>query len=116
MHELSLACRVVELVEDTLRKHGGSSVRAIEMAIGELSGVDHDAFRYSLQMVLARSPFPEARIEINRVRPMALCGDCGTDFVPATLYTPCPGCGSYVSRLVSGREFRLVSVTIEEDK
>lgn len=44
MHELSLACSVVELVEKELALHGGGSVRCIEITIGDLSGVDNDAF------------------------------------------------------------------------
>ena len=41
MHELSLACSVVELVEKELALHGGGSVRCIEITIGDLSGVDN---------------------------------------------------------------------------
>ena len=55
MHELSLACSVVELVEKELALHGGGSVRCIEITIGDLSGVDNDAFLFSLNMVLERS-------------------------------------------------------------
>ena len=46
MHELSLACSVVELVEKELALHGGGSVRFIEITIGDLSGVDNDAFYF----------------------------------------------------------------------
>ena len=52
MHELSLACSVVELVGKELALHGGGSVRFIEITIGDLSGVDNDAFLFSLNMVL----------------------------------------------------------------
>ena len=60
MHELSLACSVVELVEKELALHGGGSVRCIEITIGDLSGVDNDAFLFSLNMVLERSAFAGA--------------------------------------------------------
>ena len=76
MHELSLACSVVELVEKELALHGGGSVRCIEITIGDLSGVDNDAF----------------------------------------LFSSCPKCGSYKTRLVSGQEFRLTSLIVETDK
>ena len=47
MHELSLACSVVELVEKELALHGGGSVRCIEITIGDLSGVDNDCLLYT---------------------------------------------------------------------
>ena len=80
MHELSLACSVVELVEKELALHGGGSVRCIEITIGDLSGVDNDAFLFSLNMVLERSAFAGARVMVDRVKPLAVCGVCGSRF------------------------------------
>jgi len=74
MHELSLACSVVELVGKELALHGGGSVRFIEITIGDLSGVDNDAFLFSLNMVLERSAFAGARVMVDRVKPLAVCG------------------------------------------
>lgn len=116
MHELSLACSVVELVEREMRRHGCGRLCAIEMTVGGLSGIDDDAFSYSLRMVLERTPFAGVRVEIHRVDPAARCDDCGETFRPASLYTPCPRCGSYAARLVSGQEFRLSSLIVEEGK
>ena len=72
MHELSLACSVVELVEKELALHGGGSVRCIEITIGDLSGVDNDAFLFSLNMVLERSAFAGARVMVDRVKRFAV--------------------------------------------
>ena len=94
MHELSLACSVVELVEKELALHGGGSVRCIEITIGDLSGV----------------------VMVDRVKPLAVCGVCGESFSPVSLYASCPKCGSYKTRLVSGQEFRLTSLIVETDK
>ena len=114
MHELSLACSVVELVDQEMRRHGRCRLCGIEVTIGDLSGVDNDSFLYSLQMVLERSVFAGIRVVVSRVKPKARCEDCGESFSPESLYTPCPRCGSYAARLVSGREFRLSSLIIEE--
>ena len=113
MHELSLACSVVELVGKELALHGGGSVRFIEITIGDLSGVDNDAFLFSLNMVLERSAFAGARVMVDRVKPLAVCGE---SFSPFSLYASCPKCGSYKTRLVSGQEFRLASLIVETDK
>ena len=72
MHELSLACSVVELGGKELALHGGGSVRFIEITIGDLSGVDNDAFLFSLNMVLERSAFAGARVMVDRVKPLAV--------------------------------------------
>ena len=72
MHELSLACSVVELVGKELALHGGGSVRFIEITIGDLSGVDNDAFLFSLNMVLERSAFAGARVMVDRVKLFAV--------------------------------------------
>ena len=75
-----------------------------------------NAFLFSLNMVLERSAFAGARVMVDRVKPLAVCGVCGESFSPFSLYASCPKCGSYKTRLVSGQEFRLASLIVETDK
>ena len=63
-----------------------------------------------------RSAFAGARVMVDRVKPLAVCGVCGKSFSPVSLYASCPKCGSYKTRLVSGQEFRLTSLIVETDK
>ncbi|MEI7942921.1 MAG: hydrogenase maturation nickel metallochaperone HypA [Candidatus Riflemargulisbacteria bacterium] len=49
MHELSLAMELVELARREAGKHGASAVSEIQMAIGDLSGVEADAFQAALE-------------------------------------------------------------------
>ena len=63
-----------------------------------------------------RSAFAGARVMVDRVKPLAVCGVCGESFSPVSLYASCPKCGSYKTRLVSGQEFRLTSLIVETDK
>ena len=60
--------------------------------------------------------FAGARVMVDRVKPLAVCGVCGESFSPVSLYASCPKCGSYKTRLVSGQEFRLTSLIVETDK
>ena len=116
MHELSLACSVVELVGREMHRYGAGTLRSVEVTVGELSGVDSEAFAFSLQMVLDRSAYAGARVSLTRVTPRARCTLCGTCFEPTSLYMPCPQCGSHATRLVAGQEFRLASLTVETDE
>lgn len=116
MHELSLACSVVELVGSELCRHGGGTLRTVEVTVGELSGVDSEAFAYALQMVLDRSDYAGARVALTRVSPRSRCRACGAVFAPASLYAPCPQCGGYDTRLEAGQEFRLTSLSVESDE
>ncbi|OUN70860.1 hydrogenase maturation nickel metallochaperone HypA [Barnesiella sp. An55] len=115
MHELSLACSVVELVDNELHRHGGGALRTVEVTVGDLSGVDCEAFAYSLQMILDRR-YAGVRVALTRVSPRARCLTCGGMFEPASIYTPCPHCGSYSTQLLEGQEFRLSSLTVEADE
>ena len=116
MHELSLACSVLELVGSEMQRHGAGTLRIVEVTVGELSGVDSEAFAFSLQMVLDRSAYAGARVTLTRVSPRSLCTVCGADFEPTSFYMPCPQCGSHATRLVAGQEFRLSSLTVETDE
>ncbi len=113
MHELSLAYSVVELVARELSCHGGGSLRSIEMSVGNLSGIDPEAFLFALKSVWAHSPFADALIKINRVEARAACNRCGKEFCPESLYASSPCCGDFPSRLIAGNEFRLNALTVE---
>ena len=106
MHELSLACSVLELVGSEMQRHGAGTLRSVEVTVGELSGVDSDAFAFSLQMVLDRSAYAGARVTLTRVSPRSLCTDLVL-YALSAVRQPChaTGGGTGVSALVAdGRD------------
>lgn len=125
MHELSLAMSVMDVVSRQLASRPDATVSAIEMEIGEHSGVDLPSFRIALSSVLHSSPWPGAEVEISVIPAAYQCIDCEFTFMShscegrsdtvipeADLYPSCPQCGRRRCLPVAGREFRVKALRL----
>ncbi|MGY1455719.1 hydrogenase maturation nickel metallochaperone HypA [Streptomyces sp. SS8] len=113
MHELSIAAAVVESAQDTARRHGASSVEAVRLRVGELSGVVADALRFSFEVVTEGTELAGAELVVEDVPARARCAACALEFAPGVpLRLWCPECGEGATELVAGRELEIVDVTL----
>lgn len=108
MHELSITQSVVDTV---LERTQGRRVTTVRLQVGALSGVVADAMRFCFDLVTSGTALEGAGLEIDEVAGMALCKDCGDQFVLSDLILLCP-CGSADLSVESGRELRIVSVEV----
>jgi len=115
MHELSLAAEVIKLVESEAVKHNARSVDEITIEVGDFSGVQAEAFRSALEILSENSGIRDARINIERKKGKGICPACSQEFEMEQRIDRCPACGEFPSEIISGYEFRVVSLTIEND-
>src|ERR1700680_1459009 len=95
MHEMALAASVLQIVEDTARRHGALRVSAVRLEIGRLSHVESEALRFSFDVVTRKSLADGARLEILATDGTAWCMRCSDSVALERLGDPCPCCGSY---------------------
>ena len=75
MHEMALAESVMQIVEETARKHA-AAVRAVWLEIGRLSHVEPEALRFAFDVVKRDGPARDARLEIVATDGTAWCMKC----------------------------------------
>ena len=112
MHEMSLAEGVVQIVETTARANDASAVRAVWLELGALSHVEHDALRFSFEVVKRGTVADSARLEIQTTPGRAWCMPCGNSVDLARLGDPCPRCGSHQLQVTQGEEMRVKEIEI----
>ena len=112
MHEMSLAEGVVQIVETTARANDASAVRAVWLELGVLSHVEHEALRFSFDVVKRGTVADGARLEVVTTPGRAWCMPCGDSVDLARLGDPCPRCGSHQLQVTQGEEMRVKEVEI----
>jgi len=113
VHELGIAQSIFTSVLEEARAHGGGRVSRIGVRIGELSGVNADALRFSFQVTVQGTELEQAELDIEDVPLGFTCTNCGVDF-PAVNYDPaCPACGSKDTRAVRGDELQISYLELE---
>ena len=107
MHELSIARSIVELVEEQADNRGAS--------IGHLSGVEIQTLAFALDSAIKGSKLEKARIIRHYIEGEGQCSDCETIFPMNALFSPCPHCGSYLVKILKGKELRVKSIVIKKE-
>lgn len=110
---MSLAMSVLDIVSREMKRHPGAKLRKILLEIGEQAGVERQSFDVAIEAVIGSSAYAGARIEVATPQAVAECLDCGHRFHPSDYHPCCPRCGSAVCGIVSGREFRILELTID---
>lgn len=113
MHELSLAMSLVEEVEAIAKRESATRVLTISLSIGDLSGVDREAFLYAFPLAAERTLLEDARLEVKRIRTRIVCRDCGEHTEPEEFCCICGKCGSRDVEIAEGQEFNITSLEIE---
>ena len=113
MHELSLAEEVIALAKREAEKALARSILEITIEIGDLSGVDADAFVSVLRLLVKDSLLSKTKINIIRIPGKGKCISCDYDFEMDQRMAACPKCQAFPSEVSGGREFRVLSLVIE---
>jgi len=110
MHELSIACSIVEVVAANAK---GRRVHRVTVEIGELSGVVADSVAFWFPEAAKGTAAAQANLEIREIAALARCERCGAEFPTPSLLTIC-SCGSFRFKRLKGEELNVKSIELEE--
>ena len=113
MHELSLACSLVEAAEKVLDAEKAVRAIRITIGVGKLSGVELDAFEFAFPMAAKGSRLENAELVMNDLPIRVRCKTCDKESNPDFPRCVCAFCGSNDIELLGGREFTIESMEIE---
>ncbi len=110
MHEASLVLAMCEEILRLAEREGAKGVSSITVRIGELSGVEKEAFRFAFEVYQKDDPFfKNAELKIETIPAKSRCRHCGRE-TTSSPFGPCPYCGQWGLELVCGEELDLVRV------
>ena len=113
MHEFSLAIEVINLAQREAEKNQAATIREITIEVGDLSGVEADAFESALELLVRDSMLENAKINIIRASGKGKCNACNFEFEMKYRMATCPKCQCFPSEISGGEEFRVVSLVVE---
>ncbi len=113
MHELSIANAILKMVREERRRRAGARVVAVGVRVGELSGVNPDALRFSFEALTTGTELAPLTLEIELCPRRERCETCGETFAPEDFVFVCPACGGQSTENVSGTELAVTFLEIE---
>lgn len=103
---------VIDIAQKEFQKHGGSNIDEIELDIGELSGVEMNAFEFAWEQAVKNTVLHQSLKKVNRINGEAFCIDCNSRFPIHQLYDACQQCGNQLLTIEKGKELRVKSLII----
>jgi len=113
MHEMSLCESVLQVLEQNAAGRGYRRVKTVWLEIGNLSGVEPEALRFSFEVVVRGSLADGARLEIVEVPAQAWCARCAATVEVTRRFDACPVCGGFQLQITSGDELRIRELEVE---
>jgi hydrogenase nickel incorporation protein HypA/HybF len=113
MHEFSLAIEVINLAQREAEKNMAGSIQEITIEVGDLSGVEADAFESALELLVKESILENSTINIVRTSGKGKCNACDIEFEMSQRMATCPKCMCFPSEISGGEEFKVVSLVVE---
>jgi len=112
MHEFSIALNIVDIAITEARKAQSETISKIEIEIGTASGVVREALEFALESAVKGTILENSCILIHEIKAVAVCTTCKHKFNPDGIVAICPECGDITTNLVSGRELKVKSITL----
>lgn len=110
MHELSIVQSITEIVTETAMKHGVAHVSAVEVEVGQASGVVKEAMEFAWEAIKKDTLLHNAELRVIHIPLKVKCGICQHNYMPGEMYENCPACGETSPEIIAGRELRVVAI------
>ena len=111
MHELSLSSAIV----NTVVKHaGGRRVSVVSLRVGYLRQVVPDSLEFYFEFVARGTVCEGAALEMEAVPGVLRCDACTAEWDMDLPFFRCPECGSGEVAVISGNEFEVETIEVEE--
>lgn len=114
MHELGILSEVVSRVEAVAKAHGSPRVEAIVLQVGEIATVIPQFLEECFPAAVYKTSLESARLELEIIPASGRCNTCEKVFSPMETKGTCPHCESTDFELLSGREFLIKEIIVED--
>lgn len=104
---------VRELIETAAVREGFSRVLAVRVEVGQLSGVEREAFEFCFDLAMRDSLVEGARLDVVATPGSGRCLQCGKTTALAAVYDPCEHCGGFPVEVTGGTEMRVIDLEVE---
>ena len=113
MHELSLACSLIEEAEKVLDAEAAARAIRLTVRIGRFAGIETGAFEFAFPIAAEGTRLENAALTIEEVPAAVRCRTCGMESTPVFPRCTCAHCDSDHVEMLHGREFVIQSMEVE---
>ena len=90
-------------------------IRSLQLAIGEISELDQASLQKHWDELSRNTLAEQAQLRFRLITAEVQCMACFSKYPPQNGIIHCPYCGSYGAKILSGEEFYLESIELDDE-
>jgi hydrogenase nickel incorporation protein HypA/HybF len=103
------------LKKSLLQAANAKRIKNVHLILGEISELDRDLIEQHWRELAKGTPAEHAQLHFRFSKAEVQCMACFNKYHPQNGEIHCPYCGSYGAKILSGEEFDLESIELEQD-
>jgi len=113
MHELSVTQGILDIVIDEAQKHNVKHISSIKLIVGNLCGVMPQLIQDYFDLLTVSTAAEGAKLIVEKVPAAIKCEECGEESIIDKFRLKCPQCDSINVKIITGKEFYIDSMEVE---
>ena len=113
VHEMSVATGIVNVVRSKLTELAPCRLTALQLSLGELSGIDRDSLRFALDTLLADADYNGVEVRFELSLAVFECSACNWQGPLESFALTCPECAGHDLDIIQGQDVSLESIEVE---
>jgi hydrogenase nickel incorporation protein HypA/HybF len=105
----SILAKALLKVRETDRR-----IKSLQLALGEISELNRASIQTHWEELSKGTPAERAQLHFRSIKAEVQCMACFQKYQPVDGTIHCPYCGSYGAKVLSGEEFYLESIELED--
>ena len=110
---MSVATGIMNVLRSKLSKLASCRLTALQLSLGELSGIDRDSLRFALDTLLADADYNGVEIRFELVPATFKCSACNWQGRLESFVLTCPECAGQGLDITAGQDVSLESIEVE---
>jgi hydrogenase nickel incorporation protein HypA/HybF len=113
MHELSVTESILEIALRHANQSSAKRITNLYLVIGQLASIVDDSVQFYWDIISKDTIAEGATLHFKRLPAQLICLDCKQQYNPRSDNFGCPNCKSDHVKIVSGDEFFMEAIDIE---
>ncbi|HEX9331257.1 MAG TPA: hydrogenase maturation nickel metallochaperone HypA [Anaerolineales bacterium] len=114
MRELSAIQSILTKALLTARESNAKRIKSLQLAIGEISELDQNLIQFHWDEISRGTLAEQGQLRFRLINAEVQCMACFMKYHPLNGKIHCPHCGSYGAKILSGEEFYLESIELDD--
>ena len=111
MHEYSITCSIIKILNDLIRKHKIKKLKKINFGISTLAHIEPQSIEFYYNFLTRNSKvLKDAGLEFKKDKIKIECSICGKSFKSENIVSNCIYCSGDKLRIISSDDIKIISI------